>query len=145
MTLSRVKNSALCFGCGRENEAGLRLDFRLLENGKLETRFTPREIHGGWEGVFHGGLMATLLDEAMLAHLHLTGVDAATASLEVRYLEAAPLGEEILVHAWRTAERGRLHEMAATARRGVRVLARARAKCLKIGGPSAASDSTDLD
>jgi acyl-coenzyme A thioesterase PaaI-like protein len=132
MTLTRVKSSVLCFGCGRENDAGLQLQFRMLDDGRLETSFRPRTIHGGWEGVFHGGLMATLLDEAMLAQLHLRGVDAATASLEVRYAEPVRLGEEIVVHAWQTAQRGRLHTMAAEARRSGVVVARASAKCLTV-------------
>jgi acyl-coenzyme A thioesterase PaaI-like protein len=132
LSLTRVKSSVLCFGCGQENDAGLQLRFRMLDDGSLETSFRPREIHGGWEGVFHGGLMATLLDEVMLAHLHLRGVDAATAALEVRYAEAARLGEVLEVRAWETKARGRLHEMAAEARREGRVLARASAKCLTI-------------
>ena len=76
--------------------------------------------------------MATLLDEAMLAHLHLSGVDAATASLEVRYAQAVRLGETLVVHAWETGRRGRLHEMAAEARRDDEVVARATAKCLTV-------------
>lgn len=140
MFLTRVKNSAQCFGCGPTNSAGLQLQFQLSPAGRLETRFTPRDIHGGWEGVFHGGLMATLLDEAMLAQLYLRGVEAATAHLEVRYAEAARLGEEILVHAWETGRRGRLHQMEATARREGRVLARATAKCLEIGEPRPSDD-----
>lgn len=130
--LRSVKNSRRCFGCGKDNEAGLRLDFEMLPDGRLETRFTPREIHGGWEGVFHGGLMATLLDEAMLAHLHLNGTDAATASLEVRYREPSALGDELLVHAWEEGRRGRLVNMAATASREGRIVARASARCLRV-------------
>ena len=102
----------------------------MLEDGRLETRFRPRAIHGGWEGVFHGGLMATLLDEAMLAHLYLRNVHAATASLEVRYAAEVRLGEEILVHAWESSQKGRLHTMEAVARREETIVARASAKCL---------------
>jgi len=99
-------------------------------DGRLETRFRPREIHGGWQGIFHGGLMATLLDEAMLAHLYLRNVHAATASLEVRYSEEVRLGEEILVEAWESSEHGRLHTMEAVAYRDGKIVARATAKCL---------------
>jgi len=130
--LRSVKNSRLCFGCGRENEAGLRLDFEILEDGRLRTRFVPRDIHGGWEGVFHGGLMATLLDEAMLAYLYLHGVDAATAELSVRYREPAPLGGELVVHAWEEERRRKLVRMAAEAAREGRVIARATARCLIV-------------
>ncbi len=141
MTLNGVKSSDHCFGCGKRNAAGLQLEFRMSPNERLETRFRPRDIHVGWEGVFHGGLMATLLDEAMLACLHLLGVDAATASLEVRFHEPVRVGEEVVVHALRTSRRGRLHEMTATARLEGRVAARASAKCLATGGaPSETND-----
>ena len=136
-----MKNSRDCFGCGKQNAAGFRLDFEIHGDGRLETRFTPQPHHGGWEGVFHGGLMATLLDEAMLAHLHLHGVDAATASLEVRFRGAVALGEALVVHAWEEGRRGKLHRMAAEARRGGVIVAEATAKCLRI--PSARTESNE--
>jgi uncharacterized protein (TIGR00369 family) len=131
-TLSYVKNSRTCFGCGRDNAAGLRLEFETLPDGRLRTRFCPRDIHGGWEGVFHGGLMATLLDEAMMAYLYRHGTDAATAELTVRYREPVRLGQELTVHAWQTGRRGRLLEMEAEALRGGRRVAHARARCLAL-------------
>jgi acyl-coenzyme A thioesterase PaaI-like protein len=131
-SLRSVKNSRLCFGCGKENEAGLKLDFELRADGRLETRFVPRAIHGGWEGVFHGGLMATLLDEAMLACLYLKGVDAATAALEVRYREPVEIGEEIRVEAWEEGRKGRLSSMRAEASRAGELVAKASARCLRL-------------
>jgi uncharacterized protein (TIGR00369 family) len=130
--LRSLKNSRLCFGCGPENEAGLRLAFATASDGRLETRFTPRGIHGGWEGVFHGGLLATLLDEAMLAYLYRHGTCAATAELTVRYHAPARIGEELVVHAWEESRKGRLHVMEAEALRQDRLVASARARCLRI-------------
>jgi uncharacterized protein (TIGR00369 family) len=139
--LRSVRNSRLCFGCGKDNAAGLRLDFEILDDGRLETRFSPRDIHGGWDGVFHGGLMATLLDEAMLAYLYLTGTNAVTAELTVRFRQPVRLGEELVVHAWETGRRGRRIEMASSARRGERIVARATARCLAV--PSETGSSED--
>ena len=130
--LSAVKNSRVCFGCGPENDAGLRLEFEMLEDGRLRTRFRPRDIHGGWEGVFHGGLMATLLDEAMMAYLYRNGIDAATAELTVRYREPVRLGQELTVHAWQAGRRGRLLEMESEALRDGKRVASARARCLAL-------------
>jgi acyl-coenzyme A thioesterase PaaI-like protein len=133
MGLFSVKNGNRCFGCGKENESGFQLDFELDADGRLTTRFRPRENHGGWEGIFHGGLMATLLDEVMLACLYRRGVNAATASLEVRFREPVRIGEELEVQAWETGRKGRLYEMKAEARRGGVVVAQGSAKCLKVG------------
>jgi acyl-coenzyme A thioesterase PaaI-like protein len=131
-SLRSLKNSDLCFGCGKENEAGLRLDFEIRPDGKLETRFSPRPTHGGWEGVFHGGLMATLLDEAMMAYLYRTGTNAATASLEVRFREPVAIGEQLVVTAWEEGRRGRLVRMVSEARRDGIVVAEGRSRCLVI-------------
>lgn len=128
-------NSPFCFGCGKRNDAGLRLDFELLDDGRLRTRFAPRDIHGGWEGVFHGGLMATLLDEAMLAYLYLNGLRATTGSLTVRYRRPVPLGAELVVHAWSAGRRGRLVEMEAKAERDGVTVASATARCLLTDEP----------
>ncbi len=131
-TLGSVKNSTHCFGCGKENEGGLQLDFEIRDDGKLETRFTPRPEHGGWEGVFHGGLMATLLDEAMMAYLYLTGTNAATASLEVRFRDPVHLGERLVVTAWEERRKGRIALMTAEARRNNEVVASGKSRCLVI-------------
>ena len=132
MTLRSLKNSRTCFGCGVENDAGLQLKFETAPDGRLTTRFAPRDIHGGWEGVFHGGLMATLLDEAMMAYLYRKGVHAATAELTVRFREAVRLGEELVVQAWEEERRGRLVYMRAEARRDGLLVAHASARCLEL-------------
>lgn len=137
--LTFVKNSRVCFGCGSDNEAGLRLEFEQLPDGRLRTRFRPRDIHGGWEGVFHGGLMATLLDEAMMAYLYRHGTDAATAELTVRYREPVQIGEELTVHAWQAGRKGRLIEMEAEALRDGKRVATARARCLALPGKRTSS------
>lgn len=129
---SSVKNSAHCFGCGKENEGGLQLDFEIRPDGKLETRFTPRAGHGGWEGVFHGGLMATLLDEAMMAYLYLTGTNAATAALDVRFRQPVHLGEDLVVTAWEEGRRGRMVQMVSEARRDGTIVARGKSRCLVV-------------
>jgi len=128
-------NSPMCFGCGKRNDAGLQLDFELLDDDRMRTRFVPRDIHGGWEGVFHGGLMATLLDEAMLAYLYLNGMRATTGSLSVRYRKPVPLGVELIVHAWSSGRRGRLVNMEATAERDGVTVASATARCLLTDEP----------
>lgn len=128
--LRSVKNSRMCFGCGPENEAGLQLTFEMRPDGRLRTRFVPQPHHAGWEGILHGGLMATLLDEAMMAYLYRIGVNAATAELTIRYRRPVKLGEELVVEAWEEARRGRLFRMAAEARRSEAVVARASASCL---------------
>jgi uncharacterized protein (TIGR00369 family) len=52
-----------CFGCSPANDKGLHLEF--WEDGdELVARWQPEKAYEGWSGVLHGGIQATLLDEA---------------------------------------------------------------------------------
>ncbi|HEU5348694.1 MAG TPA: PaaI family thioesterase, partial [Ktedonobacterales bacterium] len=53
-----------CFACGLRNSQGLRLTF-WAEGDEIVTEFTPDEHYQGFPGVLHGGILATLLDEAL--------------------------------------------------------------------------------
>lgn len=52
-----------CFGCGQQNVAGLRLRFRLLDDGAVATTVEVPALFCGVDGVVHGGIQATILDE----------------------------------------------------------------------------------
>ena len=53
----------MCFGCGPNNHAGLRLTFEEDES-KLYASWEPEACFQGYINVLHGGIIATLLDEA---------------------------------------------------------------------------------
>jgi acyl-coenzyme A thioesterase PaaI-like protein len=56
-----------CLVCGRANPHGLRLSLHVDPvSGRVSTRFTPQAEHIGFEGIVHGGVLATVLDEAMV-------------------------------------------------------------------------------
>jgi acyl-coenzyme A thioesterase PaaI-like protein len=80
-----------CFACGRANPIGLQLDnFRLI-NGTVEATFVPRPDYRGFEGVLHGGIAATALDEILAwAGILLKGVMSVTGRLEIRYRAPLP-------------------------------------------------------
>ena len=62
-----LPHTAGCLVCGRENPHGLRLDLHVdPATGVVSTDFTPRPEHIGFVGVVHGGVLATVLDEAMV-------------------------------------------------------------------------------
>jgi uncharacterized protein (TIGR00369 family) len=94
-----------CFGCGQANEAGLRLRFRVTPDGGVETSVRPAAHFAGVEGVLHGGIQATVLDEVMgvAAQLRLppeAGRQAlVTAELALRYRRPVPSGGEVRARA----------------------------------------------
>ena len=65
----------------------------------METTFCPQDMHQGWQGVVHGGIISTLMDEAMAKLAQILGLHALTASLDVRFKEVARTGEPLHVRA----------------------------------------------
>ena len=106
-----------CFGCGPGNQAGLRLEFvldkqrqRFVCHFQLEDRFV------GPPGHAHGGIIATILDEAMGKVNKLRDVIALTGRMEVDYLRPVPLATPLTVEGWELRVNGREHINAAEIR-----------------------------
>jgi uncharacterized protein (TIGR00369 family) len=87
-----------CFACGPDNPHGLHLAFR-FEGDDYVCDFVPQRCHQGWAGVVHGGIIATLLDEAMTRMLWDTGTNAVTADLHLRLSRPAQVGIPLQVRA----------------------------------------------
>jgi uncharacterized protein (TIGR00369 family) len=88
-----------CFVCGENNPNGLRLNFEIdKEKQTLKTIFIASPTFQGWDGIVHGGIISTLLDEAMAKLIFELGYHAITASLEIRFKNPAPILEPLLVH-----------------------------------------------
>ena len=98
--LMNLEDNDMCYACGKKNKHGLHLEFTLCERDKsIETDFLPSELHQGWEGVVHGGIIATVMDEAMAKLAHLLGYHVLTASLDVRFKDMAKTRELLKVRA----------------------------------------------
>jgi uncharacterized protein (TIGR00369 family) len=81
-----------CFGCGAANPQGLHLKFTVADDGVRAT-FTPLEVHQGYEHVVHGGIISTLLDEAMAWAVAAVGIWAVTGEMQVRFRRPLHVGE----------------------------------------------------
>lgn len=95
--MSRWVDDGRCFACGPENPIGLRLRFSYGQ-GEAWAEWTPRPEFQGYRGVLHGGIVATLLDEALAHAVGSLGVWGATVSLEVRFRRAVPVDRPVRVH-----------------------------------------------
>jgi len=93
-----LEDDHYCFVCGEKNPSGLHLKFSLLE-GKALTEFTPQKIHQGYKDIVHGGIISTLLDEAMVKAALMQGMPAVTAEITVRFRNPLMAGERALVEA----------------------------------------------
>jgi uncharacterized protein (TIGR00369 family) len=87
-----------CFGCGPANAQGLHLEFVSDAVAHTSTAIVDlTRFHEGPPGHVHGGIIATLMDEAMSKLNRPLGVLAMTRNLEVDYLRPSPLGQPLLL------------------------------------------------
>lgn len=97
-----------CFGCGEANRFGMHADFPFDDaSGEVIFTYIPQKHHVGAPGYMHGGLIATILDEAQGVLCFHLGHSVMTEQLHIKYRKAVPLLEEIQVRAWITAVRKR--------------------------------------
>ncbi len=106
-----------CFGCAPENRTGLHLKFRENPDDRsVESEFRmPRRFEGP-PGHLHGGIIATVLDEAMGKVNRRKGVVALTRRISVDYLLPVPLATRLRVVGWCVKVQGRKHFHAAEIR-----------------------------
>ena len=108
-----VAASELCFGCGKQNHCGLKLEFEW--DGKMvKSEFTPTELHQGWKGIIHGGILASLLDEAMGYAACYENVAGVTAAMETRFKRPVSIGQPLTITAWVSNKTKRFAETEAT-------------------------------
>jgi acyl-coenzyme A thioesterase PaaI-like protein len=110
MKLPRTRG---CFVCGVANPLGLNLEFRAVADA-VEADVTFRPEHVGFRDTVHGGLLATVLDEAMVWACGVqAGAFAYCAELTTRFLQPARPGVPLRITATLTVnKRGRLFEVA---------------------------------
>ena len=106
--LRLVKNR--CFACGKDNPEGMRLKFAYdEERGCFVCRLRLGKRFTGPPGHCHGGIIATILDEAMGKVNRLRDVVAVTAQITVDYLKPVPLNRPLRVESREVSVRGRRH------------------------------------
>ena len=98
-----------CFGCGQANPVGLHLEFLLAEDGSVVSLATVSANYQGPPGYVHGGIIATLLDEAMSKSVRAQGLTAMTRQMEVQYLRPVHAGAPIRIQARLVRSEGRKH------------------------------------
>ena len=96
-----------CFVCGKTNPLGLKLAFR-LEGDVCRSEFTPARDHCGFDGVTHGGIIYSALDDVMANWIYLNGIRAYTAKCDIRYKGSLPTGTQVDLEGRCVKNRGRL-------------------------------------
>ena len=110
--MTKQANSLSCFVCGLENPVGLHINFYETGPGEVSADFTPAEHYQGYPGVLHGGIAATILDEAAgRAHMGIFPPRFMfTAKIEVKYRKNIPVGKPLKIIGRAGKDRGRIAE-----------------------------------
>ena len=106
--MTPLKDDRWCFACGPDNPHGLHLHGFRLEGEEYVVDFCPARQHQGWQGLTHGGIVATLLDEVMTRLLYEQERNAVTAEMTVRYHRPLTTGASVQARARVQEDRGRL-------------------------------------
>ncbi|PYJ82669.1 MAG: thioesterase [Verrucomicrobia bacterium] len=142
----KLPHTKSCFVCGLNNPLGLKLDFE-TDGRIVRARFVPRTEHVGFRETVHGGLISTVLDEAMVWVIGVrTKRFSYCAELNVRFVQPARPNEELQVIAELVANRrNKLFEAKAELRNPrAEVHASATGKYLPIKGDSLADLLSDF-
>jgi uncharacterized protein (TIGR00369 family) len=103
-----------CFVCGPNNKEGMRLKFTLDEPRQtFVCRFRLGKRYTGPPGHCHGGIIASILDDAMGKVNKLHHVIALTREMTVEYLKPVPLHKPLRVEGREIEVRGNKHINAA--------------------------------
>jgi uncharacterized protein (TIGR00369 family) len=112
MPLLELPHTPNCLVCGRSNPLGLHLSLHVDDGGTIRTTFTPGPHHVGFEGLIHGGLLATVLDEAMVwAAIWSCRRACVAGELNVRYRRPGRVGRQLRCAARVVAARSRMIEV----------------------------------
>ena len=88
-----------CFACGTLNTNGLGLALH-LETARSWTELRLDRRFEGWEGVAHGGIVSTILDEVMAWALVAEDHWGVTARMSVEFRKPVPIDMPIRADGW---------------------------------------------
>ena len=126
-----VEDDQYCFVCGINNPDGLRLEWK-TEGSTTSAFFTPDRKYQGWKGILHGGIIATLLDEAMNRVALVIHGGALTAEMTVRFVAPAKIGELLHIRGEILQESRKIIEMKATIYHDKTLIAHSTGKSIKV-------------
>jgi acyl-coenzyme A thioesterase PaaI-like protein len=96
----RARTQSRCFVCGQDNPVGLRIEFEREAGGAMASSWVPRAEYEGFRGIVHGGVVSTVLDEAMSKAVAAAGIEALTAELRVRLRRPVHPEQSYEVRGW---------------------------------------------
>lgn len=129
-----VIDDGRCFICGKDNPIGLQAVFQIEpEQRRAETTVRIPETYQGWQGVTHGGIISSLLDEVCAQACMGAGMQVVTSEMTVRFRAPVPTGSVVTVSGAVTGERRRLVDVKGRAELDGQVVAEANVIMFRLG------------
>lgn len=132
--LEKTRNAyhARCTVCGTSGSGNPGLRFMVQGDCSVECLFDSREHWQGYAGCLHGGIVAMLLDSAMVNCLFALGKVALTGELKVRFRKRVIVGSQVVVRGWTVESLSPLFCMAASIRQNDEIMATGSAKFMEM-------------
>jgi len=103
------RDDRACFVCGEKNPVGLKLRLRTdAGRGESSAEVTFAGHFQGWAGIVHGGLLASVLDEAMIYAVGAKGLMCVAGEITVRFVKPASTGVTYSLKGRFVEDRGRI-------------------------------------
>ena len=115
MAFSGTKDTT-CFVCGADNPLGLHVPFEQDGESGSRATYIARKEHGGWNGILHGGVTFSLMDEAFGWCLFFQNIPSVTARITTRFHQPAHIGARLSIRAWIVKQRRNLFDAKAEVR-----------------------------
>lgn len=130
----QVTADSACFVCGPQNPIGLQAQF--VTDPATNTSHAALELavnFQGWQDVIHGGILASLLDEACIYACRGQSEQCVTAELQVRYRKPVPVRSQVVVTGQLTDNSRKVWQAAAQIKIDDTLYAEATAKVFVLG------------
>ena len=121
-----------CFACGECNQGGLNLHFVIGEDGSASGVWQPSAAFRSYPDRIHGGVIATLMDIAIVHALFAREIAGLTAELTIRYLSRINLHDPVHVRGWVEAVRHQIYQCRAEVHQAGVLAVRATAKFMAM-------------
>lgn len=129
----KLEDDNYCFVCGRDNPIGLRLNL-VFHAGRIHSEFILPKQYQGYKDITHGGIISSVLDEAMIHVALAQGIKVVTAEMSVRFKRPLFTGEKAVVEAQIIKSGRKLIEASASVKGSdLRLIAEAQAKMMVMG------------
>ena len=130
----KVNPDNACFVCGRDNPIGLHAEFIVdQEQNKASTTLTISSNFQGWQGLVHGGIIATLLDETAIYACRPLALEAVTAGMTLKFKHPVKTDSPLTVKAEVVAVKRRIAKVSSCLMVDSVIMAEAEIKVMLLG------------